>query len=721
MGQLGRYATSSDAVTWTINVDISLSEFYSVAVIFGKTIGFGAGFFGGASVILAGATRAEVLQAGGWNIFGSETSNGIGVQGFAYNGSNQYVFAGNRTAAQTPILTSTDGQTWTARVAPVNVYSWVYYLNGNYIAGGGSGAGLNVVTSSDGITWTGRIAGTAVYNSAAFGAGVYVVVGNSGAVFSSPDLITWTTRSAGANAFNDVIFANSLFVAVGASGTCYTSPDGITWTSRSAGSTQFNKVIYANSLFVALGNSGTIYTSPDGITWTLRATGVTGNLVRAVWSGSLFCAVGGGGSIATSPDGLVWTARTPGDTTATLNGVYWDGTKFLAMLAAGVAWTSTDGITWTRVSTANRGGSSTSAYLGGKFLSLGPNHIQTSTDGLNWTNCDHVQYVASSVGRLYKLGAYYYALSNGGLFESSDGITFTIADRTLPPTTAVAMAYSGSAWVLVVSAASGQPQTFYKSTNGTTWSKSADFGTFTNTSTIAGAAVDVNYANGNFIAAQTLTPAQNINAGIYTSSDGVTWTGRVLPYGAALTVGSGVGISSDGTNAYVGIDINAQILKSTDGGVTWTAIAASQAGGRANIYINGYLISPSWATPDGGSTFVGLVSFVSVSAIVYGYGNFAYTFGGNGASRTMINLKSGASSNIVAPASVTNFPFTTGPGKESPVRGTTLLLGGGTISNDRVCYAIGEIPLRSYNTATTFWVPPAGTAMGQTAYIYAGA
>jgi hypothetical protein len=279
------------------------------------------------------------------------------------------------------------------------------------------------------------------------------------------------------------------------------------------------------------------------------------------------------------------------------------------------------------------------------------------------------------------------------------------------------MAYSGSAWVLVVSAASGQPQSFYKSTNGTTWSKSADFGTFTNTSTIAGAAIDINYANGNFISAQTITAAQNITAGIYTSSDGVTWTGRVLPYGASI--GFSGTISSDGTNAYAGIDINGQILKSTDGGVTWAALAANVTSGRATIYLNGYLICSTFATSDG-STLLPINS-VSVQSLVYGYGNFAYALSGGGINRGILNLKSGTGFNIVAPASVLNFSFNTGTSKEMPVRGTTLLLPGGTLGNDRACYLIGEIPLRSYNTSTTFWVPPAGTATGQTAYIYAGA
>lgn len=713
-GTPGRWAISSDGITWIANVDVSASLFRSVAVVNGKTIAFGAN----SCVILAGATRAEVLQGGTW-AYTVSAQSATNPRTIAYNGSNQYVAAGSNGI----MLTSSDGQAWTAYNTGVTTnFDKVQYLNGNYIAMGGAGSATNLLTSPDGTTWTARTAGTAVYNAAAFGASTYVVVGAGGAVFSSTDLVTWTSRSAGANTFNDVIFANSVFVAVGASNSIYSSADGATWTLRTATGT-FNRIIYDNSLFVAVGN-GVIFTSSDGTTWTQRTSNVGSTILNdVVWNGTIFCAVGANGVITTSPDGVTWTALFSGDNNTSLLNVSWSGTRFVAtnFTLNGVAWVSTDGITWNRASTAYRGTTLYSAYLGGRFLAVGPNHIQTSTDGLNWRNCDHVQYVPNSVNRLYKLGSYYYAATNAGLFESTDGVTFTIADRTIPPAPVVSLAYSGSAWLAVMAAASGQPQSFYKSTDGLTWSKSADFGTLTSTTALAGAVFDITYGGGNFVSAQTLTGAQNISAGIYTSPDGVTWSPSVFLNGLGVfSSATASSLASSGSNVYA-VSAAGIIIKSTDGGITWSRLTT----GTQPIYANGYLITTNNATSDD-SNFV-TMSFATgsppnIGVGIYVYQNFAYTIP-NTFQRILINLKTGALITYQGQMPPADFfaGFSSNQVKEYPVRGSVVLRPNTAFNNNQAVQLIGEFNLYSYNTSTTFWVPPAGTAIGQTAYIYAGA
>lgn len=705
IGTNGRYATSSDAVTWTVAQDVSCSSFYSVAVISGKTIAFG----NPAAVILAGATRAEFLQSGTWQYVVSAQS-APNPRTIAYNGSNQYVAVGTGGAGGV-FLSSTDGQTWTGRYSGVTTsFDKVQYLNGNYLAMGGTGSLLNLVTSSDGITWTPRNAGTAVYNAAAYGAGVYVVVGNSGAVFSSPDLVTWTTRSAGANTFRDIIFANSIFVAVGASNSVYSSTDGITWTLRTASGT-FNRIIYANSLFVLVGDSSAIWTSSNGTTWTQRTSPAAFNINDVVWNGSLYCAVGSSGNIITSPDGINWTLRNSDGSSAFLS-VSWSGTRFVVSGGTPVI-VSTNGIDWSRASTAYRANSILySAYLGGKFLAIGTNFIQTSTDGLNWTNCDHVQYVVSSVNKLYKLGSYYYAATSAGLFESSDGINFVIASRAIPPTAVLSLAYSGSIWLAVVTGGSGSPQTFYKSTDGTTWSKSADLGVLATNVSVA-TVNDLVYANGNFISGQSLTGAQDINSGIYTSSDGVTWTPRVLPYGA----GAANAMASDGTTVVVSAASQAYTAKSTDGGVTWTIVL--QSTGANNAYINGI-----WVLGTNLSTDLATFLAVGTSVSVGGYS-------ANGkylnlilavSQRALVSAKGGTNAGYFVTGAVNALAsLQASASKELPLRTTTLLVPCGSFSNSNAPYLIAEVGLYSYNTSTTFWVPPQIAGGGQSGYIYAGA
>lgn len=694
VGSNGVYTTSADGLTWTPALDVSISPFYAVFVVSGKTIAFGQN----SSVILAGATRQEVMQSGAWAYaVGAQYATNPRV--IAYNGSDLYVAAGSNGT----ILTSPDGQTWTARFTGLKTnFDKVAYLNGNWIAMGGNGSGTNLLTSPDGTTWTARIAGTGIYNYAAYGAGVYVVVGaTSGNIYSSPNLVTWTNRNP--SVCNDIIFANGLFVAVGNIGTCVTSPDGITWTSRSAGSTQFNRILYANSLFVAIGESGVIFTSPDGATWTSRTSVVAGNLRDIVWNGSLFVAVGTSGVITTSPDGITWTARTPGDTSVALNSVSWSGTRFVVTNTTNsVARVSTDGITWSRSATAYVNSILYSGYFGGRFVAVGSNQIQYSTDGLDWDNADQVQYVPTALNRTYKYGGKYYALSTtAGFYQSNDGITWSAA-RTAPLRPFVGMAYNGTFWLALTGQSIGMPASVYKSTDGTTWFKSADFGILTS-SPLAPSFVDIEYANGNFIIGCPTTAAQNITYTIYTSSDGVTWTGRLTP----LLIAPTNGIGSDGTTAVIS-NASGGSVKSTDGGVTWAYFGRI---GGATQYASGVWSIGGYASPNLQNFYLKNIS----SGQIYSDGVNVIAIG----SATVITNTNATSlvqretkTPVGVDASLTYKPII--------LRSFTGLIYVGR--SEAYCpNLLAEASMYSYDTATTFFVPPSSAGGGQVAYIYAGA
>jgi hypothetical protein len=501
---------------------------------------------------------------------------------------------------------------------------------------------------------------------------------------------------------------------VGVAGACYSSSDGTLWVIRTAGAAAFQRIIYANSLFVAVAATGVIYTSPDGTTWTVRTSNVATQLNDITWNGSIFCAIGTSGVITTSSDGLTWVARTPGDTTVLLNSISWNGTLFVVTnTTIGIAWTSIDGITWSRVSTVDSTTTIYSCYLGGKFLAIGTGFIQTSTDGLNWTNCDHVQYVPTTIAKLYQLGGNYYVLTNRGIFQSTDGVTFSLAGRTLPYSSVLSMAYSGTTWIAVSIAVAGLPQAFYKSTNGVTWSKSSDFGTLTTSSTVAGAAIDLVYANGNFISGQSITQAQNISYTIYTSTDGVTWTGRQTPYLSSATTAMG----SDGTTAVFG-SVNGS-FKSTDGGITWNQLISTSS--TPVIYSNGVWVfnnTISLFTSPNLSNFYysGVTAIGQVPFNIYVSGNYI-----TGISPTNKIYYNKSAFGFTALPSIGNTNITyTSTNKEIPIRSTTALMAI-TQSNATNPNLILETPLYSYDTATTFWIPPSNAGAGQQAYIYAGA
>ena len=701
----GLYVTSPDGVTWTAVTDVSLSPFYAVSVVSGKTIAFGPN----SSVILAGATRQEVLQSGTW-AYTVAAQSAPNPRTIAYNGTDLYVAAGSNGT----ILTSSDGQAWTGRFTGlITNFDKVAYLNGNWIAMGGTGSGTNLLTSPDGITWTARTAGTAIFNYAAFGAGVYVVVGASGAVFSSPDLVTWTSQSAGAQTFNDVIFANGVFVAIGNSNSVYSSSDGITWTLRTA-TGDFTRIIYANSLFVAVG-AAVISTSPDGITWTARTSNTSRALRDIAWNGSLFLTGGGGGGtpsqqFVTSPDGITWTlVFNLATSTALPLSISWTGSRFIVTNNTdGSVMTTVNGTTWEKYGSAYSGGIVYSGYLGGKMIAIRAGGIQTSTTGLNWVNADQVQYVPTALNRTYKLGNKYYALSTtAGFYQSNDGVTWSAA-RTAPLHSFVGMAYNGFFWLALTGAATNMPASVYKSTDGLTWTKSADFGVVGLTLSGAPAFIDIEYANGNFIIGCPISTGQNIVYTIYTSTDGVTWTGRLTPL---LAAPSGA-IASDGTTTVI-VTFNGT-MKSTDGGVTWSIFLPLIGSGGAS-YSSGV-----WQF-GGSATSIDLTTTYPT-----GVGGSGFLYASNGLlinavpSETFYKVANSYSRSSIYKAPGFNQATVTATVKPGILRGTTALVAQAR-SESFVPNLLNESALYSYDTATTFFVPPSSAGGSQTAYIYAGA
>jgi hypothetical protein len=267
---------------------------------------------------------------------------------------NDIFVAVSQTTTATPnkIMTSPNGNVWTARVTPTNTFTSVTFGNGLFVAVAENGTLNRIMTSPNGIVWTSRTTPVDIsYKGITFGNGLFVAVAWSGTgnrVMTSPDGIVWTVRTSAAdNAWRAVTYGNGLFVAVASTGTgnrVMTSPDGIVWTSRNAAvDNNWHAVTYGNGLFVAVAQSGTgnrVMTSPDGIVWTSRTSAADNAWAGIAFGEGIFCACSwSSGSTAqrimTSTDGIEWEAQhTPFLGTGDLFAIAYGKGTFVAVAAS---------------------------------------------------------------------------------------------------------------------------------------------------------------------------------------------------------------------------------------------------------------------------------------------------------------------------------------------------------------------------------------------------
>lgn len=479
------------------------------------------------------------------------------------------------------ILNSTDGIVWTPRITPLGSLRSITYGNGTYLAVGRD----TVLKSSDGDTWvsagiapglelTDVAAGNGVFvaagsdglsrsvdgsawsrvsppdtisvSSVAFGAGRFVAIGDINRVHHSSTGTQWTTQTlASAKSLQSIAFGGGVFLVLGEDKN-FRSTDGETWTEVPKGISRGFRLRYGDGRFFAVDRDD-VWESTDGVAWRLVHKDFSSGFVvgMAINEGRYVIADSTGALMYRREDATSLTDAVPGTQWPLIAALAVEDT-FYALSEAGDVLRSQDGRTWSanpeRLPVTGRG----IAYGNGSFVVVsdgGRFAAQRSEDSRRWTDVE----LAPSRNRLASVtfgnGRFVAGGTSGQIFHSADGLGWT---RVTTPIT-----------VELPGVAFGNGRFVAVSVQGSVIA-SSDLNQWTTQLTGAGRLHAVAHGPAGFVAVGGI-----VQADIWTSLDGLTWTRRDLEQGtpglAAVAYGNGKYIATGGQGA----------LLISDDGIRW--------------------------------------------------------------------------------------------------------------------------------------------------------
>jgi hypothetical protein len=274
---------------------------------------------------------------------------------------------------------------------------------------------------------------------------------------------------------------------------------------------------------------------------------------------------GTGNTIATSYDGITWTGRGANVFTSQGWSVTYANNLWIAGGDGGNGFaTSTDGINWTgRVSVSLRG----ITYANNLWLagSSGTNTIVKSTDGINWVGSSdsyggqlfsgyYARKVAFGNGVWVAVG---YAGGTGNtIARSTNNANLWTGQGNTVFNEGFDVAYANNLWVAVGQSSGNSIVT---STDGLSWT----------------GRVNRDYPYYCLAYANSLWVAGGQNS-IATSVDGITWTRRTVTNNPSLNVNS----LSYGNGLWVAVGSNGSMVATSVNGLTWTASTS------ATVFVN---------------------------------------------------------------------------------------------------------------------------------------
>lgn len=212
--------------------------------------------------------------------------------------------------------------TWTLRTLPATAswYAVAYGLDKFVaVAGGASTAGAY---SADGAKWTstGALTTSGDWRSLTFGNDRFVALSyNSTNSNYSTNGTSWTAGGAlpGTRNWTSITYGEGTFVAVASGSTngAYSTDGGVTWNNTTMPSAaSWTSITYGNGRFVAVatGPSTTAAYSDDGITWNSATLPNSRSWVGVAFGNNVYTAIASGSTTggAFSYDGIGWQAIT---------------------------------------------------------------------------------------------------------------------------------------------------------------------------------------------------------------------------------------------------------------------------------------------------------------------------------------------------------------------------------------------------------------------------
>jgi hypothetical protein len=484
------------------------------------------------------------------------TFNDIAYNGTRYVGLDIDNTRLLRSAGNTPA-------NWTAQALTLSgpgLLTMISSANGRFFIGTNNGT---FITSPDGITWTETATNLCggSYQAARY-AGNQPVIYRGGkyrfnisfsSTCASSDGLSWAedlVPSPDATAFDGSKYVESRSDGI------YTSADGISFFKSPVAAPIFRKLMWLGTQFVGIETTNVsatqIHTSTDGINWTLQALPSPAGLTMS------------GGQFIYAPEInralLVGLFTVNGYYTSNPNGMFvWHSLPAAApvgTLPAPTGVSATGGnnridLSWQAVS---------GAVGYDVYVSSTPGQAITAMTRIGTaqaTTTASVTGLAGSATRYFRVVSVIDAVRRGGTSleasaTTSNALTWTTPAATFPATNFIGVTWIGNKFVASV----GLNQAAQISANGSMWTSTALSSNPVQTGKIGYA------ATGTVIG--PLAVAVNNAGGIFTSSDGTSWTSQTSGTTRYLAASA-----SNGSMFVVVGDLGV-ILSSTDG-INWTA------------------------------------------------------------------------------------------------------------------------------------------------------